>query len=168
VEQGYTIPDRIIRFVGEHVSWLCFGLVLLICVDVLFRYLFHFSVAWMTELEWHFFGLIFLLGSPYALEKDKHVRVDLFYAKFGKREKAQVNVVGTLVFLIPWSFTMCWFSVRYAFESFRIRESSPDPGGLPALYPIKMAMALGFALLFLQGLMLLQRQLKIAISRNPS
>ena len=74
--------------VGQATSWLTVTLMLLICFNVTMRYLFNNSEAWRTELEWHLFALIFLLGAGYALKHDKHVRVDLFYAKFSEKQKA--------------------------------------------------------------------------------
>jgi TRAP-type mannitol/chloroaromatic compound transport system permease small subunit len=157
---------RVISFFGKSVSWLSFILVLLICIDVVLRYVFHFSVAWVTELEWHLFGLLFLFGSAYALSEEKQVRVDLFYQKFTPVERAQVNVIGTFFFLLPWSGCIIWYSCQYAYQSFLIKETSPDPGGLSAIYLIKMAIPLGFLLLFLQGLLIIYHQFYQAFKRN--
>jgi len=166
VGKWFNKLGQIIAFFGKNVSWLSFLLVVVICIDVIFRYIFNFSVAWVTEIEWHFFGLLFLFGSGYALSEEKHVRVDLFYQKFSPIEKAQVNVVGTLFFLIPWSLTLAWYSFKYALQSFLIKETSPDPGGLGAIYFIKMAIPIGFILLFFQGLIILHKQLSLAVKRN--
>ncbi|MDX1666225.1 MAG: TRAP transporter small permease subunit [Saprospiraceae bacterium] len=144
--------DAINEWVGRTVSWLNTALVLLVCFDVITRYFFSETQAWIMELEWHFFALIFLLGAGYALKHDRHVRVDLFYANFSPRDKALVNFVGGLLFLIPWCGLLIYFSLSYANVSFAIGETSPDPGGLPARYVIKYAIALGMLLLFLQAL----------------
>jgi len=157
---------QVVSLFGKGVSWLSFFLVIIICLDVISRYVFNFSVAWVAELEWHIFGLLFLFGSGYALSQEKHVRVDLFYQHFTTNEKAQVNVTGTLLFLIPWSLTLGWFSWKYALTSFLIKESSPDPGGIGAFYFIKMAIPIGFLLLFFQGLILLYRQFGLAFKNN--
>lgn len=147
--------DQLNQSIGKAISWLNLLLVLLVCFDVVTRYFFNDTEAWIMELEWHIFALIFLLGSGYALQMDRHVRVDLFYQRFKPRDQALVNFVGTLLFLLPWSGLLGYFSFTYAYESFLIRETSPDPGGLPARYLIKFAMVLGFLLLWLQGLSLL-------------
>jgi TRAP-type mannitol/chloroaromatic compound transport system permease small subunit len=166
VEKWINVLSRIVAFFGKGVSWLSFILVIIICLDVISRYVFNFSVAWVAELEWHIFGLLFLFGSGYALSEDKHVRVDLFYQYFTNKEKAQVNVIGTFLFLIPWSLTLGWFSWKYALTSFLIRESSPDPGGIGPFYLIKMAIPIGFLLLFFQGLILLYKQFGQAFNKS--
>lgn len=153
--------DEINERIGRAVSWLNLILILLVCMDVFARYLLNKTSPWVTELEWHLFALIFLLGAGYAWKHDRHVRVDLFYARFSEKEKAMVNSLGALIFLLPWSMLMVLVSWKYAITSFRIRETSPDPGGLPAFYPIKFAICIGVALLALQALGQLHRDLKI-------
>ncbi|MCB0633732.1 MAG: TRAP transporter small permease subunit [Lewinella sp.] len=146
------VIDRINEKVGRMVSWLTTALVVLVMADVIFRYLFNTSKAWTIELEWHLFALIFLFGAGYAMKHDRHVRVDLFYTRFSARDKALVNFIGGLIFLIPWCTLVIYSAWRYAMESFRIREMSPDPGGLPAIYFIKFAIVIGIFLLLLQGI----------------
>ncbi|MEM8528496.1 MAG: TRAP transporter small permease subunit [Bacteroidota bacterium] len=138
--------------VGKAASWISTALVILIVIDVIFRYIFKDTSAWIIELEWHFFAILFLLGGAYAFEEDKHVRVDLFYSNFSERDKAWVNLLGTVLLLIPWCVAIVWFAGKYALLSFQVREGSPDPGGLPARYFIKSVIVLGFLLLTLQAI----------------
>lgn len=140
----------IVEFVGKAASWLTTILVVFVCFDVFRRYLLKDSAAWIMELEWHFFAVIFLLGAAYTLKHNKHVRVDLFYEKFSERDKALVNLIGAVVFLVPWCCVLIYVSYKYAYNSFSILESSPDPGGLPGRYVIKFVIVLGLFLLLLQ------------------
>lgn len=149
--------DRLSRLVGRAASWASLLLVLITVYDVLARYFFQRTAAWIMELEWHLFGLLFLLGGAYALQEDRHVRVDVFYQRMGERERAWVDLLGTLIFLLPWCAVLLYMSARYAAASWAVREGSPDPGGLPARYLIKWALVLGLGLLFLQGLARLLR-----------
>jgi TRAP-type mannitol/chloroaromatic compound transport system permease small subunit len=143
------------EWTGKIISWLMPILVVLVCVDVTTRYLFDNTQTWIIELEWHLFAALFLLGAGYTLKHQRHVRVDLFYAKMGIRDKALVDFIGTLVLLIPWCILIIWVSFEYATISFLIREGSPDPGGLPARYIIKFIIPLGIGLLLLQAIALL-------------
>lgn len=142
---------RINEWVGRGISWFTTLLVVLVCFDVITRYLFNETDAWVMELEWHLFALIFLLGAGYTLKHDRHVRVDLFYARFSPKNKALVDLVGGLFFLIPWCLLILFFSFQYAMVSFKIGETSPDPGGLPARYLIKFSIAAGVFLLLIQA-----------------
>ena len=144
--------DRLNRFIGEKISWLNLFLVILICVDVFLRYTMSETSAWVSELEWHLFALIFILGGAYAFLDDDHVRVDVFYDRFKKRKKNWVNILGIVIFLLPWCGLAIWYGFSYAQNSFLIQESSPDPGGLPARYIIKFSIVIGFFLLALQAI----------------
>jgi TRAP-type mannitol/chloroaromatic compound transport system permease small subunit len=144
--------DGLNERMGKAASWLTLALVILVCIDVVIRYVFSNSSAWIMELEWHLFSLIFLIGAAYAFKHDRHVRVDLFYSKFSAKDKALVDLVGNVIFLIPWCVIILVYSFEYAMTSFRIGEISPDPGGLPARYLIKFAITLGIFLLLLQAI----------------
>ena len=157
--------NQINEKVGQATSWLTATLMLLICFNVAMRYLFNNSEAWRTELEWHLFALIFLLGAGYALKHDKHVRVDLFYANFTEKQKAIVNFIGTLFFLLPWCAVIIYASYNYAHNSWLMNEGSPD-NGLPARYLIKFAITLGFGLLFLQAITLLINSFSTILGRS--
>lgn len=137
--------------IGKAAAWLTGALVVLTCADVIYRRLLRDSHAWVGELEWHLFALIFLLASAYALQKDRHVRVDLFYAEATAKDKAWVNLIGSLVFLIPWCILIIYVSTRFAWQSFADGEGSPQPDGLPYLWIIKSAIPLCFFLLLLQA-----------------
>jgi len=138
--------------VGTFVSYFNHLLMLLICVDVLLRYLFNFSQIWMIEVETYFYAVIFLLGSGYAFKFDRHVRVDVFYSQWSDRKKAFVDLIGGLFLLIPWTLVVLIVSFEYFKTSFNLGEGSPQPGGLPALYILKSFIFLGFLFLAFQGL----------------
>ncbi len=126
------------------------------------RYFFNQSSAGIFELEWHLFAFIFLLGSAYTLKHDKHVRVDLFYSNMTEKQKAWINLMGCLFFLLPLCYVIVVTSFSFVENSFRFNESSPDPGGLPYRFIVKFAITFGFGLLFLQGISLsLRSVLKI-------
>lgn len=146
--------DTIIAKIGKSISWLNVALIVLICFDVLFRYIFDFSKNWIIELEWHLFALVFLIGSAYALQEDKHVRVDVFYQRFSERKKIIINLLGTLLFLLPWCYLVITTAYKFAVNSWYIKEGSAQPGGLPARYVIKSMIVVGFVLLAFQGVSL--------------
>lgn len=146
--------SRMNETIGKTISWLTLVLVLLVCFDVIRRFLFNQTEAWIMEMEWHLFALIFLLGAGYTLKNEKHVRVDLFYHDFEGKDKALVNLIGTLVFLMPMCLVLIYVGFYYAYESYSIGEGSPDPGGLPYRYLIKSMIPVGMIFLVLQGVSL--------------
>jgi TRAP-type mannitol/chloroaromatic compound transport system permease small subunit len=136
---------------GRAVSWLMFGMVIVVFTDVILRYVFNTSAVWAQELEWHFFGLVYLLGAGYTLLHDEHVRVDILYARFRPRTKAWVDFVLFFVFFFPSCLMILVTTWPFVRNSFAVLEGSPDPGGLPARWALKSAILVGFALLILQG-----------------
>lgn len=143
--------DSLNYWLGRGVSWLSVLLVLIVCVNVVMRYVFHCSFVFLQEFEWHLFAALFLLGGGYTLLKDGHVRVDIFYQRLGGRGKAWLNLVGVLLFLLPGCYLVIFTGLPFAVSSFQMGEGSPDPGGIPYRYLIKTMIPAGFILLALQG-----------------
>ena len=157
------IIDQFSEITGKGVSWLAFLMVILVTADVVMRYLFHVSFVALQELEWHLFALIFLLGGAYTLKHNAHVRVDLFYQRLGKKGRAWINLAGCLIFLFPGCYLVVTTSIPFVHASFSLHEMSPDPGGLPARYVLKMAIPAAFIMMALQGVsMLIHSLLEIA------
>lgn len=166
MDKAIRILDLINEKVGSITSYAAPILVLVISLDVVFRYIFKFSFIWITELEIYFFAIMFLLGAGYTFKHDQHVRVDVFFAKFSDRGQALVNLLGGLLFLLPWCFIVLKSSWLYALNSFRLGESSPQPGGLPALYILKFCIVLGFFFLALQGLVSILKSIRTIIKKQ--
>lgn len=160
LERLMTIIDTFSEWTGRALMWLTTAMVLITAYNVFERYFLHRNTSALIELNWHFYSLIFLLGAAYTLKHDGHVRVDLVYHRLSPRAKAWVNLVGTVLFLLPVCFVVIYSSIYHprGFEfsfvgrAWRFGEGSPDPGGLPARYLLKTALPLGFFLLGVQGL----------------
>jgi TRAP-type mannitol/chloroaromatic compound transport system permease small subunit len=138
--------------VGRVVSWLMFGMVAVVFFDVVSRYLFNTSWVATQELEWHLFGIVYLLAAGYTLLYDEHVRVDILYAKLSPRKKAWVDFVLIFVMLVPSCLLVISTSIPFVRNSFMTNEGSPDPGGIPLRWALKSVIIVGFLLLLLQGL----------------
>ncbi len=156
-----TLNDRI----GVIIRWLALLMVLVGAYNALARYLTKYVRVQLasnafTELQWYLFSLIFLMGAAYGLRHDVHVRVDVLYARLSKRTQAWIDLVGSALFLVPFSAVMLWVAWPAVNNSWSIREVSPDPGGLPR-YPIKAVILVCFALLMLQGLSQIIKQVGI-------
>ena len=141
------------EYSGRCVSWLTLALVLLVSYDVTMRYLLQAGSVALQELEWHIFALIFLLGAAYTLKRDEHVRVDLLYHArwMSERRRAWVDLFGTLFFLLPFCILIIVSAWPFVENAYELNEHSPDPGGLPYRYLIKMMIPLCFVLLAVQG-----------------
>ena len=146
--------DNLNQWVGRGVAWITLGLVLVVFVDVVMRYLFNTSFVFTQELEWHLFGFIFLIGAGYTLLHDGHVRVDIIYQRVGLKPRAWINLCGVILFLIPGCIMVITTSWKFMVNAFVIMEGSPDPGGIPFRFLLKGCIPLGFTLLLFQGISL--------------
>ncbi len=147
--------DRFTESLGKLAAWLVVVLVLVGTWNVVGRYIGRAIGQNLTsntflELQWYLFALIFMLGAPYTLRRNEHVRVDLIYKGLSKRKKAWANLLGSVLFLIPFSCLVIYFSWNWTLNSWLVFESSSDAGGLPR-YPIKSLIIISFALLIFQG-----------------
>ena len=141
--------DRLVEEIGRWSAWTTFVLVCLMAGNVLSRYVFNTGSVWAQELEWHLQAPICLFGMSYALAHGEHVRVDVFFAKYGARGKLAVEfasaVAGVLV-----SFAVVWLAWGYVAQSLGQWEDSANPGGMPFRWALKAFIPLGFAILLLQ------------------
>jgi len=95
---------------------------------------------------------LFMGASAYTLKWDEHVRVDIFYRQYSVKTRAWVDFFGTLLLLIPVSLFIGWTSFDYMAASWRILESSPEAGGIPAAFLLKSLIGVLVATLLLQAL----------------
>ena len=112
--------------------------------DVVLRYMFNINSIGMQELEWHLFSIVFLIGIPYTLKNDEHVRVDLIYEKWSKKTKHLVNFLGGIFFILPISVLIVYGGIEFSYEAFKMGEISPNPGGLHFRFLIKGLISLAF------------------------
>ncbi|MCZ6701550.1 MAG: TRAP transporter small permease subunit [Ignavibacteria bacterium] len=154
IKKYIKVVDSLNERIGKITSWLTALLVLLVSYDVFVRYFIGESSVGLQELEWHIFALIFLLSAAYTLKIDEHVRVDVFYTRFSPKNKALVNLFGSVFLLIPFCLLVIFASQDFVELSFRVKETSPDAGGLPARYILKVFIPFSFFLLLLQAIAL--------------
>ncbi len=171
---------RFLNRIIDMVGWICVIAMLLmvlnVFIDVFVRYvvvdtLKYFDLylwydkylSWlggvgMQELEWHWFSVMFLLGLGYTLRENGHVRVDVFYDNFPRKAQAWINIIGALVFTIPFCILVTYYGWEFFAESFANQENKGDPGSLPRLWPIKFVIPISFAFLILSAVAVILKE----------
>ena len=146
-----SIIDRFIDGLGRFIAWFTVLMVVVMTVIVLLRY--GFSIGWiaMQESVIYMHACVFMLGAAYTLAKDEHVRVDIFYQKFSAKQKALVDLMGTLLCLLPVFGFLFYYSFEYVVSSWQLMEKSPEAGGIPAVYLLKSLLLVMPTLMILQG-----------------
>lgn len=136
--------NSVLRVVGRITSILLLLMIVNVFYDVIMRYFFQNSSVGMQELEWHLFSLVFLFGISVALLDEGHVRVDFLYEKYSIKTKAVINILGTVLFLVPLALLVSTGSFDYVMDAYTSGEISEDPGGLTHRWIIKAMIPLSF------------------------
>jgi TRAP-type mannitol/chloroaromatic compound transport system permease small subunit len=143
--------DLIIRRLGQGVAWFGLALMSLIMLIVVLRYLFNIGWIAMQESVMYLHATAICVGAAYTLQKDRHVRVDIFYRNFSKRQRAWLTLLGTACLLMPTCSMIFSVSWPFVMDSWQHNESSLETGGLPALYLFKTLLLILPVMLYLQG-----------------
>lgn len=153
--------DALNERLGRVLGYLAGLMVLVALAVVILRYLFGIGFVWMQELYVWMHGLLFTLGAGYALKWDRHVRVDIFYARMSPRRRAMVDLGGVCLCLLPMTAVVLAMAWPYVSDSWSKGEESFQAGGLPGLYLLKTAILAFAVLTALQGLALAARSLLV-------
>ncbi len=142
--------DRINEFIARYVSWLVLGAILVSAVNATVRKVFDISSNAWLELQWYLFAAVFLLASANTLQKNEHIRIDIWYGSRSPRTRNWIDLFGHVFFLLPFCLLMLWLLVPYVTLSFRSGEMSTNAGGL-IIWPAKALLLAGFVQLTAQA-----------------
>lgn len=160
-----VVVQRVVAAVGKAVSWLTLVMVLLMFLVVVMRYGFNLGWIWLQESVTYLHASVFMLVAAWALQDDAHVRVDIFYRESSPPRKAVVNLLGTLLLLVPFCLFLLIIAWEYVAASWRLLESSLEAGGVPAVYLLKSLILLLPALLLVQAVTGIERDIRLL--RDP-
>jgi TRAP-type mannitol/chloroaromatic compound transport system permease small subunit len=142
--------DRLNAEFGVIANWLVLLACLISAGNAGSRYLFSASSNAWLEIQWYMFAGMVLLGAPYTLKMNEHVRVDLVYGMVSERTRIWIDIVCGVLFLLPICVILTYFTWPWFVESWRIGEISSNAGGL-VRWPVKLMLPIGFGLMALQG-----------------
>ena len=146
-----AVVDAINEKIGVVCNWLVLLATLVSGGNAMVRYAYDTSSNAWLEVQWYMFAVIVMFGAAYTLKRNEHVRVDLLYMTLGRRGQLWIDILGTLVFLLPTCLILAWLSWPFFMQSYVTWEGSQNAGGL-LRWPIKLVPPVGFALVALQGL----------------
>lgn len=153
--------DRLNDWIGRTVSWLTLIMVLITFLVVLLRYLFDLGSIALQESVSYLHCMVFMLGISWTLKNNGHVRVDIIYQHCQPKRRALLDLLGTLLLLMPVSIFIFYSSLDYVANSWSQLESSREAGGLPGVFLLKTLIPLAATLLFLQGISLICRAILV-------
>eukprot|EP00873_Tetraselmis_striata_P030145 jgi/Tetstr1/450409/TSEL_037445.t1 len=149
------------RLIGNIFAWLAVGVVAVCFAVVVQRYVFHTTFLWMQDLYIWLSGAMFTAVAGYALFRDDHVRVDIFYRPASTKRKAIADIVGVVIFLLPFMFVVWTWGLPYVQRAWSFYEASQNIGGMPGLFILKTFILVFAVLLGLQGLAMVARAILV-------
>lgn len=167
VLEGFVkFVDTLNTWVGKIVAWMTLGTVLVCFATVYTRYALNTNFMWLQEVYIWQHAIVIVLGAGYTMLTGGFVRVDIFYGRMTPRNRAIVDIVGTLVFLLPFLFVLWLAFWTFFMNAFRVDEGSPNPGGLSDWWILKMTLPIFVVLIALQGLSLIARSILVLKGRD--
>ena len=151
IQKIYNGISLLSEWSGKAVRWLLVPLIISIAYDVFMRYVFNAPTIWSFALSYMLGATIIMIGFAYVLYHRGHVNIDLIYSKFPTKVKLIIDIVFTVIFFFPLFLMLTKVSVEHAIWSCSVRETATDSVWFQIMWPFKIVVALGFALLFLQG-----------------
>lgn len=143
--------DRISAWSGKAVSWTVVALTVLVCYEVMSRYVFNAPTQWGFDLAYMLYGTGFMIAGAYTLSRNGHVRADMIYRSLQPRTQAAMDLALYLLFFLPGVAALAYAGIEFAGASLKMREvSSVTSAGTP-IYPFKMVIPIAGALLLLQA-----------------
>lgn len=149
--------DAIINGIGEASAWIWTALMLLVVYQVVQRYVFGLGSIKMEEMQWHLFGIGFMLAIPFAEIRERHVRIDVLAEHWPLRRRLWIEAFGLLFFLLPFSLFALIQSWPYMTHSYALNEISAAPDGLPYRWVFKAFIVATFVLLTMAAISRLSR-----------
>jgi TRAP-type mannitol/chloroaromatic compound transport system permease small subunit len=153
--------DGFTRAIGRFSAWAILLAVLVSAANAIIRKVFGISSNAWLELQWYLFGAVFMFCAPWTLAANEHIRIDIVSAKLSERGRNVVEFIGHFLFLLPFALLMTYLSWPFFLNSYRSGEVSSSAGGL-IIWPAKLLILVGFALLLLQWLSELIKRIAIA------
>ncbi len=142
--------DRINEAIGKTIAWAILVAILVSAGNAVIRKTFNMSSNAWLELQWYLFGAAFMLAAAYTLKQNEHIRIDVVYGMFSRRVQHWIDLLGHLLFLMPFVLLMIYYFIPYVALSIRSGEVSSSAGGL-IIWPAKALLLIGFVQLGFQG-----------------
>jgi len=156
VQRFVTGADALTEFIGNWAAWLCLGVVALLFLQIPLREVFHGGHIIANDIGQIVHATLFMIGIPFAMRHDAHVRVDIFSHRLPARSRAAIDLAGTVLFLLPWLVLLGWYSLPIVLNSVKQLEEFPETY-TPGYFILKLQLATFVFLVGLQALATIAR-----------
>jgi TRAP-type mannitol/chloroaromatic compound transport system permease small subunit len=149
--RAVAVIDAISIWSGKAFSYLIIPMVGSEVFEIISRYFFNRPTIWAEDMSTMIYGAFFMLGAGYTLQRQQHIRTDFLYMKWSTRTKGIVDSLLYITLYFPSMGIFLWVCWQYAFQSMTLGERIVTSPWMPIVWPLKLTMPIGAALLILQG-----------------
>jgi TRAP-type mannitol/chloroaromatic compound transport system permease small subunit len=144
------VVDYLSTKFGRLAMYLIFVMIAVLLLDAVTRNIINIPLSWCIEMAQFTMAAYYIVGGPYSMQLDSHVRMDLIYSRFSPINQARLDCF-TAIFLVV--YLVCLLigavsSTRYAIEYDQRKFSMWNP----SMIPIKLIMVFGIGLMLLQSI----------------
>lgn len=129
--------DRVSGVAMGAAVFAAFAIILIQLTAVILRYVFGLSFSWLNDSVIFSFAMIFMLGAAGTLRDDGHVRVDILRQRFSARTRAVIEMVGSMVFIVPIGVLILYSGASFIARTWAGLEPFNESDGLPVKYLFK-------------------------------
>lgn len=158
--------DACTTFIGKSASWMILVAVLVSAANAIVRKVFNYSSNGWLELQWYLYGVAYMGAAAWTLNLNEHIRIDLIYTRTSRRTQNWIDLLGHLLFLIPFAFLLVHYLYPWFLAAYRTGETSPNASGL-ILWPARLILLLGFGLLLIQGISEVIKKIAVLTGHMP-
>lgn len=169
--KGGATLTGIIKLLEAQILWGCGVIILLLMISIVVEVglwtLWNRPLAWLRELQWHFYGFAGMLGMSYSLLRGGHVKVDLFLERWGPRVQMIIETIGILLFMLPLSLFLVIHGMDLVVMALKVGEVSAVDGGLQGRWIPKAFIPFGCVTLILSGFLRVAQLWCLPLDNHP-
>ena len=158
--------DACTTFIGKSASWMILVAVIVSAANAIVRKTFNYSSNGWLELQWYLYGIAYMGAAAWTLNLNEHIRIDLLYTRGSRRTQHWIDLLGHLLFLLPFAWVLIHYLFPWFLSAYRSGETSPNASGL-ILWPARLILLLGFVLLFIQGISEIIKKIAVLTGAMP-
>ena len=140
--------DAVNKFTGNIMGYINIFVVIMVCWEIVARYVFNAPTLWATESMVMACGFMTLLAGGYAALHQRHVRIDMVYTHLGPKTQTVCDLI-TYCFFCLLMYALIWHGSLFAWDGIKVRETAGTPWD-PIIYPLKVAVPIGALLIWFQ------------------
>lgn len=151
--------DTFNEMFGRLIAPLLAVITVIVIYDIAIRFLIGRPSDWAFDITKMLFGAHFMLLAAYGLRHHAHVEVDVLKRLLSRRKQALLDIIGYLIFFVPFIWMLLTFGWSFFSRSFSRGETTYGVVSIP-VYPVKAVIVIAAVTLLLQAIAVVIRAIQ--------